>query len=118
MKKIDLKSFGQKIVVRPIKIADYDQLVDLQKQCFPGTEPWTKDQIQSQLDLFPEGQICLEIDGLLVASSSSLIVDFNLYGDKHSWRDIADAGFIGNHYAEGDTPQGMTRALALSCWNP
>lgn len=107
MKKIDLKSFEKKIVVRPIRMEDYDQLVELQKKCFPGMKPWTKEQIQSQLTLFPEGQICLEFEGRVVASSSSLIIDFNLYGEKHSWRDVADGGMIRNHFPEGDTLYGI-----------
>ncbi|MEP7271612.1 MAG: hypothetical protein ABI882_08900 [Acidobacteriota bacterium] len=39
-------------------------------------EPWTKEQFDSQLEIFPEGQFCVEYQGLLVASASSLILDF------------------------------------------
>jgi len=107
MKQIDLKQFENKINLRPIRVEDYNQLVDLQVKCFPGMKPWTREQIQSQLETFPEGQLCVEYADRIVASSSSLIVDFNLYGEKHSWRDIADSGFIRNHNPEGDSLYGI-----------
>ncbi|GJQ20919.1 MAG: hydrolase [Bacteroidia bacterium] len=105
--KIDHKKFEKKITVRKIRLEDYDRLVALQLKCFPGMKPWTREQIESQLAIFPEGQICVEYEGLIVASSSSLIIDFDLYGEKHSWRDIADGGFIRNHNPEGDTLYGI-----------
>ena len=107
MKDSGSQSLEKKIQVRPITIGDYDQLVQLQLRCFPGMKPWQREQIESQLKVFPEGQVCIEYDGKIVASSSSLIIDFNLYGEKHSWRDIADAGFIRNHNPEGDTLYGI-----------
>lgn len=107
MKQIDIKQFEKKIRIRPIRMEDYDEVVVLQQKCFPGMKPWTREQIQSQLDIFSEGQICVEYDGRLVASSGCLIVDFNLYGEKHSWRDIADAGFIRNHTPNGDSLYGI-----------
>ena len=57
---MDPKNFEKKISVRQLKIEDYDKLIDLQKLCFPGMKTWTKEQIQSQLSIFPEGQICIE----------------------------------------------------------
>ena len=63
MKKIDLKKFAKKISVRQLKEEDYDQLVELQKLSFPGMPTWNPEQLRSQLEIFPEGQICIEYDG-------------------------------------------------------
>jgi len=54
-----------------------------------------------------EGQICIEYNGQLVASSSSLILDFDLYAEWHGWREIADHGFIRNHDPQGKTLYGI-----------
>jgi predicted amidohydrolase/ribosomal protein S18 acetylase RimI-like enzyme len=107
MPSIDLKQFEKQIVVRQIRIEDYDQLVQLQLRCFPGMKPWQRQQIESQLAIFPEGQICIEYEGKVVASSSSLILDFALYGEWHNWREVADEGFIRNHNPEGNTLYGI-----------
>lgn len=104
---LDLAAFEKKIVVRPIRIEDYDQLVRIQLACFAGMKPWSKEQIESQLRLFPEGQICVEYEGRIVASSSSLILDFSMYAEWHNWREIADEGFIRNHDPNGNTLYGI-----------
>jgi predicted amidohydrolase/ribosomal protein S18 acetylase RimI-like enzyme len=103
---IDLAEFETKLVVRPLTIEDFDRLIELQKRCFPGMGTWQREQIESQLSQFPEGQVCIEYDGEIVASSSSLIVEFDEYEDWHNWKAISDAGYIRNHDPEGDTLYG------------
>jgi len=107
MPVLDLESFQKKIIVRPIEMEDYKKIVDLQKKCFPGMKPWTREQMESQLGIFQPGQICIEYDGEIVASSSSLILDFALYGEMHTWQDISNAGYITNHNPEGNTLYGI-----------
>ncbi|HAL56759.1 MAG TPA: carbon-nitrogen hydrolase [Bacteroidetes bacterium] len=107
MSEIDLKAFEKSIVVRPLNLEDYELVVGLQLKCFPGMPTWTREQFASQVTIFPEGQIGVEYQGRLVASSSSLILDFNLYSEWHSWRDIADGGYIRNHTPTGDTLYGI-----------
>lgn len=97
----------KKLILRQMKLDDYDQLVQLQMVCFPGMHPWTKEQIQSQLAIFPEGQFVIELNHTIIASSSSLIVDFDIYGNKHSWYEVSDRGYITNHNPEGDTLYGI-----------
>ncbi|MEJ2635017.1 MAG: GNAT family N-acetyltransferase [Calditrichia bacterium] len=107
MAKVDFESFQKKIVVRQIQPEDLDQIVQLQLKCFPGMQPWSKPEFQSQLRIFPEGQICVEYEGRIVASSSSLIIDYDLYGERHNWSEISSNGYITNHNPEGDTLYGI-----------
>ncbi len=107
MNSLDVKQFEKQILLRQIRPEDYDQLVQLQLKCFPGMKPWQRDQLTSQLSVFPDGQLCIEYEGRIVASSSSLILDFALYSEWHDWREIADAGFIRNHNPEGNTLYGI-----------
>jgi len=104
---IDLAEFETRLVVRNLRIEDFDALIKLQNKCFPGMSPWEAEQIRSQLRVFPEGQFCIEFDGQLVASASSLIVDFEQHEDWHNWKAIADSGYIRNHDALGDTLYGI-----------
>ncbi len=104
---MDIKNFEKKIIVRPLKPEDYKDLTDLQLKCFPGMKPWSWEQFESQLSIFPEGQIGVIFESKLVASSSSLILNFDLYSEWHSWREIADNGFIRNHDPNGDTLYGI-----------
>jgi len=104
-KEKDKKSL--QMIVRPLKMEDYDQLVELQLKCFPGMKTWSKEQIESQLKHFQQGQIVIEYKGKLIGSSSSLIIEFDEYADSHSWSDISDGGMITNHDDEGDTLYGI-----------
>lgn len=110
--EIDHEKFETKVVMRPLTMDDYDALVAMQAQCFPGMKTWTRDQIASQLRMFPEGQLCIEIDGRLAASSSCLIVDFGQYSEWHNWKVIADDGYIRNHDPMGDTLYGIEIMVA------
>jgi predicted amidohydrolase/ribosomal protein S18 acetylase RimI-like enzyme len=107
MEQIDLKSFEKTVVVRNLTGEDFNSVVTLQLKCFPGMKPWSRAQFQSQLTIFPEGQICVEYDGKIVASSSSLVLDFNLYGEHHAWAEISDDGMIHNHDPKGNTLYGI-----------
>ncbi|MBE2253000.1 MAG: GNAT family N-acetyltransferase [Myxococcus sp.] len=97
----------KKMVLRGLTIDDFDELVALGERCFPGMKPWQREQIESQLKVFPQGQVVLVYDGRIVATSSSLIVEFSEYSDWANWREISDAGFIRNHDPEGDTLYGI-----------
>ena len=107
MVEIDLKEFERKVHVRPMKIEDFDDLVALQHKCFPQMGAWSHAQIESQLERFPQGQLIVEYEGRLVASSSSLIVDFSQYSEWHNWKKISDSGYIRNHDPRGDTLYGI-----------
>ncbi|WP_338379108.1 GNAT family N-acetyltransferase, partial [Enterococcus faecium] len=100
-KKLDLSNFEKKLEVRNIQKDDLDQILEMQKVCFPNMEPWKRVQLESHLRIFPEGQFCVEFDGKIIGSCSSLIVNFDEYDDKHTWDDITDGGYITNHNPEG-----------------
>ncbi|MFP4528586.1 MAG: GNAT family N-acetyltransferase [Candidatus Kapaibacterium sp.] len=103
----NIENFEQEIHVRPLTMDDYEDLARLAEICFPGMEPLGRDHLASQLKHFAEGQVCLEYNGELIASSSSLIIDFDIYSDEHSWGSISDEGYITNHNPEGDTLYGI-----------
>ncbi|MEZ6184743.1 MAG: GNAT family N-acetyltransferase [Planctomycetota bacterium] len=107
MSDFELEDFQRKILVRPLTLDDFDDLVAMQVRCFPGMLPWKREHIESQLKVFPEGQLCVEIDGKLAASSSSLIVDFAEHEDWHDWKVISDNGYIRTHADDGDSLYGI-----------
>lgn len=107
MKKIDLKTLEKKVKLRQLELKDFDALVNLQKLCFPGMHTWKKEQFESQLKHFPEGQICIEFNKKIIASSSSLIIDFDLYEEGDDWKTLSDSGYITNHDPDAETLYGI-----------
>ncbi|HEY4554048.1 MAG TPA: GNAT family N-acetyltransferase [Bacillaceae bacterium] len=99
--KLDLSQFEKKMIIRPMQHMDIEDILALSALSFPGMEPWTVEQLESHLDIFPDGQIVAEYDGKVIASSSSLIINFDEYDDLHTWNDVTDKGFITNHNPDG-----------------
>lgn len=102
-----VSDFERKIVVRPMHIDDYETVVEIQKKCFGDMPLWSMAQIESQLKHFPEGQVVVEYDGRVVASSSSLMLDYEDELEWHDYKKTADSGFIRNHKPTGDTLYGI-----------
>lgn len=97
----------KKIKVRRIKLSDYHKITSLQLKCFPGMKPWTEYQFTNVLNTFPEGQVCITVQNQVIASSCSLIIDFNNYSEDSSWNELTDSGNITNHTMDGNTLYGM-----------
>src|SRR5262245_1999565 len=105
--KPSLKRFEKKLRVRQLRESDFHAVVPMQKRCFPTIDPRTEEQFKGQLERCPEGQICVDLEGVPIASSSSLIVDFDLHSEWHDWKAISSDGAITNHDAEGDCLYGI-----------
>ncbi len=97
----------RKVVLRNLRIEDFDDLITLYNRCFPGMKPWRRDQIESQLAIFPEGQFVIEYEGRLIASCTSLVVDWDDYEPEHSWKEISGEGYLTTHNPDGDTLYGV-----------
>lgn len=104
---LDLTTFGTRLELRLLTPDDFDAVVALQLACFPKMKPWTREQFLGHLRYFPEGQFGVVSDGVLVASGSSVIVDYADYTDWHDWNAISQNGTIANHDPQGDTLYGI-----------
>lgn len=96
-----------KIVVRPLTLSDYEAVTEIQKASFPGMKPWSTEQFESLTSIFPEGQMGVELDGKIVASSCSLILNFENYSETQSWNELTANGMITNHDPDGETLYGI-----------
>ena len=68
---------------------------------------WSREQFASQIARFPEGQICIEDNGKVVAATISLIVDYGRHGDRHTYNQIIGDGYLTTHDPNGDTLYGV-----------
>jgi ribosomal protein S18 acetylase RimI-like enzyme len=107
MPQLNLKKNIQKIVVRNILKKDLDDVAALSMKCFGPDMSLKHEHFESQLELFPEGQICLEYNGQIVGTALSLIVNFEDYGNQHTYYEISDLGFIRNHNPKGRNLYGI-----------
>lgn len=96
-----MSKFEKKIILHNIERKDFNDIITLQKACFPNMSPWELEHLESHLKIFPEGQFCVEYDGEIIGSASSLIINFDEYDDQHTYDEITDNGYITNHNPQG-----------------
>ncbi|TKB28198.1 GNAT family N-acetyltransferase [Desulfopila sp. IMCC35006] len=97
-----------KLKTRHLRIEDFPVLHDLAVKAYKEVAtPWTKEEITRLITLFPEGQICIEDNGKAVAIALSVIIDFSLFGDQHSYHQIIGGGNFRAHDPEGDYLYGI-----------
>jgi predicted amidohydrolase len=107
METIEQLEVIKKIKLRKIKLSDYEQITKMQLKCFPGMKPWSEPQFKNIITVFPEGQICIQYGKNIIASSCSLIINFDDYSETSSWNELTDNGNITNHNKQGDSLYGM-----------
>ncbi|HJO34944.1 MAG TPA: GNAT family N-acetyltransferase [Gammaproteobacteria bacterium] len=95
--------------LRTLRAEDYDDLKAIMDAVYPGDlgGAWERDQFLSQLRHFPEGQICIEDNGRVVAGALSLIVNYARYGDQHTYEQITGKGYLTTHDPRGDVLYGV-----------
>ncbi len=72
-----------------------------------GGDEWQRNSLRRLLNVFPEGQICILVDGKVVASALSIIVDYSKFGDKHTYEQITADETFTTHDPNGDVLYGI-----------
>ncbi len=98
-----------KIELRTLELADYLSLKEAMQHSYSGSEMglWKKKHIQTLLDIFPEGQLCILANDKIVAVALSIILDYTKFDENHTYDEIIDGGSFNTHNANGDTLYGI-----------
>ncbi|MFQ5876216.1 MAG: GNAT family N-acetyltransferase [Acidobacteriota bacterium] len=90
---------ADEVVVRNTRREDFPAIIDLSRRTYPHSPPWNETQLGSHLDVFPEGQfVAARADsGEPVGMAASLIVSWDDYDMRGSWRDFTSHGMFTNH---------------------
>ena len=98
------------VIIRNIKVDDIDKILQLQEASFVDMAAygmvWPASFLKKHMDIFPEGQLCAEINGKIVASASSLVVTLKPQYSEHTWHEITGGGLFTTHDPKGDTLYG------------
>jgi hypothetical protein len=68
---------------------------------------WDEQTIDALLTRFPDGQICVCVDGKVVGCTFSLIIDYAKFGDPHTYDEITSKMTLTNHDSDGDVLYGI-----------
>lgn len=97
-----------KLSLRHLRYDDFKALHDISGRVYKGVSlPWSEKMMRRLIDTFPEGQVCIEDNGRAVAVAFSLVIDFSLFGDNHSYSQVTGNGMYSTHDPEGDYLYGI-----------
>ncbi|KAB7623717.1 bifunctional GNAT family N-acetyltransferase/carbon-nitrogen hydrolase family protein [Alkalilimnicola sp. S0819] len=94
--------------LRNLRLSDYEDVRHIMNAVYKGMGgAWTRKEFAAQINRFPEGQICIEDNGRVVAGAISLIVNYRRYGDQHTYDKITGNGTLSTHDPDGDVLYGV-----------
>ena len=97
-----------RLKLRNLVSSDYDAIKAIMDAVYAHSGgAWTRDQYESMLARFPDGQWCIEDQGRVVAGTLSLIVDYKRFGDFHTHTEITGNGYFTTHDPRGDSLYGV-----------
>jgi predicted amidohydrolase/GNAT superfamily N-acetyltransferase len=99
---------AHKLVLRTLKRGDFKAVKEIMDKVYSNMEgSWAQEEYNALLKKFPEGQICIEDNGQVVAAALAIIVEYSKFGDKHTYAKITGNGKFDTHDSEGDTLYGV-----------
>lgn len=97
------------IEVRNLTIQDYHTLKSSMQEAYAsmGGQYWKEGALQRLLEKFPDGQVVITHNEVVVGCALSIIVKYDDFGDNHTYRDITGNYSFETHTPEGDTLYGI-----------
>ncbi|WP_026999477.1 bifunctional GNAT family N-acetyltransferase/carbon-nitrogen hydrolase family protein [Eisenibacter elegans] len=96
-----------KLVLRNLKSTDYEDVVSLMRNIYQVGGVWRKEQLETLLKSFPEGQLCIADKGRVVAFALSLMIDSDDLEDTHTYAEITGNYRLNTHNANGNILYGI-----------
>ncbi len=99
----------KKVELRNLEIEDYRQLKKSMIESYPemADSYWGSNEIEKLLSIFPEGQLVILVDGKVVGSALSLIVDEKLVEKRHNYSQILGDYTFSTHNPDAEILYGI-----------
>lgn len=94
--------------LRQLTAADYDELAALMNLVYADLGgAWPEQTVRQLMQLFPEGQLCIEDKGELVAAALTIKVSYDRFSNPHQYEDLITDYRVQSHDAKGDALYGL-----------
>ncbi|MDY0280708.1 MAG: GNAT family N-acetyltransferase, partial [Salinivirgaceae bacterium] len=99
----------ENIQLELLTLADYEALKEAMIESYSSLSDayWKESRISKLVTSFPEGQVVIKVDGQLAACALSIIVDYDLYSDRHTYKQITKDYTFNSHTDDGDVLYGI-----------
>ncbi len=97
------------IELKYLDIVDYQELKEAMILAYKSMPEsyWKEHHIQSLISKFREGQVVIKINGQLAGCALSIIVDYDGFSEKHTYKDITQNYTFDSHDDDGDVLYGI-----------
>lgn len=98
-----------KIELRNLQLDDYLELKNSMLESYTGMEDpyWDKSEIENLLSIFPEGQLVVLVDDIVVGSALSIIIDEKKAMSTHNYDQITGYSSFSTHNPKGNILYGI-----------
>ncbi len=99
----------ENIELSRLELHDYAEMKEVMRSSY-HTMPemyWRESQIESLIRKFPEGQVVIKVNGQIAGTALSIIVDYNTFGDSHTYAEITGKYSFNTHTDNGDVLYGI-----------
>lgn len=99
----------KKVEIRELKIGDYIQLSQSMAEAYKNWHGsvWDEEQIRELISIFPQGQFVVLVNGKVVGTALSIIVNYDEFGDEHTYKQITGNFTFSTHHVEGNVLYGI-----------
>ncbi|SHM93179.1 Predicted amidohydrolase [Chitinophaga jiangningensis] len=97
------------VEIRNLTVEDYFDLKASMVSAYADMSGsyWREPTIRRLISIFPEGQIAVTVNDKVVGCALSIIVDYNKYGDDHTYEQITGYYNFSTHNPKGDILYGI-----------
>ncbi len=97
-----------RLTLRNLKQKDYTDIASIMNRVYAALGGvWPRTKFRAMLKAFPEGQICIEDNGKVIAAAFSVVVDYDKFGDDHTYDEITGDAYLTTHDPNGDVLYGV-----------
>ena len=97
-----------KLLLRNLTEDDYPDIAEIMNEVYTSLGgAWPEKKYRAQITTFPEGQICIEDNGKVVAAALAVVVDYDKFGDQHTYDEITGNAYLSTHDPHGDVLYGV-----------
>ncbi|MEE4196210.1 MAG: bifunctional GNAT family N-acetyltransferase/carbon-nitrogen hydrolase family protein [Bacteroidales bacterium] len=99
----------QSVEIRHLRIDDYNELKASMIDAYSHWQGayWKESHLKKLLEIFPDGQIAVLVNGVVVGSALSLIIKYDHFGDEHTYQEITGNYTFSTHNPKGDVLYGI-----------
>lgn len=102
------KKTEHKLILRALTKEDYPRIKEIMDRVYSNMGgAWTIKEYRALSKQFPEGQICIEDKGKVIAAALAIIVNGEEFERRHTYQDVVKGGKMTAHDLDGDALYGV-----------